>query len=179
MIAQLHRLGVQQLQPSIEAILSHGYRDRLCDSTIREQGICLSPGRNGLQEAAAGRAGPETTVWPARGEPNYIGNPPALPGDSKSLTAPYYETLRNADKSAATDLFGEGRRAKADEALPMEFSAAALWQTPGMSYPSSPCRTALATVSPQKTVQRGALAPAGIGSASSAFARVGQRSRPA
>jgi hypothetical protein len=53
----------------------------------------------------------------------------------------------------------------------MEFSAAALWQAPGFSYPSSPCRTALATVPPQKTVQRGALAPAGIGSASSAFAR--------
>jgi hypothetical protein len=49
--------------------------------------------------------------------PDYIGKPPALPGNSKSLTAPYFETLRNADKSAATDLFGEGRRAKADEAL--------------------------------------------------------------
>jgi hypothetical protein len=49
---------------------------------------------------------------------NYIGKSPALPGDSKSLTVPYFETLRNADKSAATDLFGEGRRAKADEALP-------------------------------------------------------------
>jgi hypothetical protein len=110
---------------------------------------------------------------------NYIGKLPALPGDAKSLTAPYFETLRNADKSAATDLFGEGRRAKADEALPREFSAAALWQTPGFSCSSSLCRTALATVPPRKTVQRGALAPAGIGSASSAFARVGQRSRPA
>ena len=70
MIAQLHRLGVQQLQPSIEAILSHGYRDRLRDSTIREQGICLSPGINSLQEAAAERAGSETTVWLARSELN-------------------------------------------------------------------------------------------------------------
>jgi hypothetical protein len=26
---------------------------------------------------------------------NYIGKPPALPGDLKSLTAPYFETLRN------------------------------------------------------------------------------------
>ncbi len=32
--------------------------------------------------------------------PNDIGKPPALPGDSKSLTAPYFETLRNAEKSA-------------------------------------------------------------------------------
>jgi len=39
------------------------------------------------------------------------------------------ETLIKALTNA--DLFGEGRRAKADEALPMEFSAAALWQTPG------------------------------------------------
>jgi hypothetical protein len=31
---------------------------------------------------------------------NYIGKSPALPGDSKSLTTPYFETLRNADKSA-------------------------------------------------------------------------------
>ena len=31
---------------------------------------------------------------------NYISKPPALPGDSKSWTAPYFETLRNADKSA-------------------------------------------------------------------------------
>jgi hypothetical protein len=37
---------------------------------------------------------------------NYIGKPPALPGGSKSLTAPYFETLRNADKSAATALSG-------------------------------------------------------------------------
>jgi len=96
------------------------------------------------------------------------------------LTAPYFETLRNAEKAQThADLFGAGRRAKADEALPMEFSAVALGQTPGFSYPSSPCRTALATVPPQKTVQRGALAPAGIGGASSAFARVSQRSRPA
>jgi hypothetical protein len=64
--------------------------------------------------------------------PNYIGKPPALPWDSKSLTAPYFETLRNAEKALTNaDLFGDGRRAKADEALPMEFSAAALWQTPG------------------------------------------------
>jgi hypothetical protein len=108
---------------------------------------------------------------------DYIGKPPALPGDSKSLTAPYFETLIKA--LANVDLFGEGRRAKADEALPMEFSAAALWQTPGFTFPSSPCRTALATVPPQKTVQRGALAPAGRGSASSAFACVSQRSRTA
>jgi len=27
---------------------------------------------------------------------NYIGKRPALPGDSKRLTAPYFETLRNA-----------------------------------------------------------------------------------
>jgi hypothetical protein len=30
----------------------------------------------------------------------YIGKPPALPEDSKSLTAPYFETLRNAEKGA-------------------------------------------------------------------------------
>jgi hypothetical protein len=42
--------------------------------------------------------------------PNYIGKPPALPGDSKSLTAPYFETLRNAEKALTNaDLFGEGR----------------------------------------------------------------------
>jgi hypothetical protein len=64
---------------------------------------------------------------------NYIGKPPALPKNSKSLTASYFETLKNAEKSAATDLIGEGRRAKADEALPMEFSATAQWQTPGLS----------------------------------------------
>jgi len=63
-------LLLQQYQPSIEAILSHGYRDRLRDSTIREQGICLSPGINSLQEAAAERAGSETTVWLARSELN-------------------------------------------------------------------------------------------------------------
>jgi hypothetical protein len=37
---------------------------------------------------------------------------------------------------------------------------------------------AFARVPPQKTFQRGALAPAGIGSASSAFASVSQRLRP-
>jgi hypothetical protein len=52
--------------------------------------------------------------------------------------APYFETLRNAEKALTNaDLFGDGRRAKADEALPMEFSAAALWQTPGFSYPTT------------------------------------------
>jgi hypothetical protein len=66
-------------------------------------------------------------------EVDSFGKPPALPRDSKSLTAPYFETLRNAEKALTnvTDLFGEGRRAKAEEALPMEFSAAVLWQTPG------------------------------------------------
>ena len=44
----------------------------------------------------------------------YIGKPRALPGDSKSLTAPYFETLRNAEKALThADLFGGGRRAKA------------------------------------------------------------------
>jgi hypothetical protein len=33
-----------------------------------------------------------------------------------------------------------------------QFSAAALWQALGFSCPSSPCRTALATVPPQKTL---------------------------
>jgi hypothetical protein len=46
---------------------------------------------------------------------NYIGKAPALPGDSKSLTAPCFETLRNADKSAGKRRFV--RRAKADEAI--------------------------------------------------------------
>jgi len=58
-----------------------------------------------------------------------IGKPPALPGDSRSLTAPYFETLIKALTTA--DLFGEGRRAKADEAHPMEFCAAGGWGTPG------------------------------------------------
>jgi hypothetical protein len=45
---------------------------------------------------------------------NCIGKPWALPGDSKSLTAPYFETLRNAEKALThADLFGVGRRAKA------------------------------------------------------------------
>ncbi len=37
---------------------------------------------------------------------NYIGKLPALPGDSKSLTAPYFETLIKALTN--TDLFGAG-----------------------------------------------------------------------
>ena len=61
----------------------------------------------------------------------------------------------------------------------MEFSAAALWQAlRGMEMEGMRTR-AFTIVPPQKTVQRGALAPTGIGSASSAFARVSQRSKPA
>ena len=53
----------------------------------------------------------------------------------------------------------------------MEFSAAALWQAPCGKEMEVMRNRAFATVPPQKTFQRGALAPAGIGSASSAFAR--------
>jgi hypothetical protein len=35
-------------------------------------------------------------AYPADSQ-NYIGKPAALPGDSKSLTAPYFETLTYAD----------------------------------------------------------------------------------
>jgi hypothetical protein len=51
---------------------------------------------------------PDTTAL--RWSIHYIDKPLALPGDSKSLIAPYFETLRNAEKALTyADLFGEGR----------------------------------------------------------------------
>jgi hypothetical protein len=53
-------------------------------------------------------AAPELSVAPKN---NYIGKPPALPANSKSLTAPYFETLRNAEKALTNaDLFGGDRK---------------------------------------------------------------------
>ncbi len=60
----------------------------------------------------------------------------------------------------------------------MKFSAAALWQAPRGKEMEVLKIRAFATVPPQKTFQRGALVPSGIGSASSAFARVYQRLMP-